>query len=263
MISVKNIKEYLDQWAPESLALEWDNVGLQCGYLENKVKSVIISMDIDSVILSMINQVDLDCIITHHPLIFKPLTQLDLSTIEGKIIQACIKNKTTILSYHTNLDKTDGGVNDCLMKQFNASDGTCFKDGIGKWIEQEHPSSLTDWLNRFQVVYKKALTICPRVKTDYDNYKHHLRITGETIEKPIKRIAFCGGSGRSLLSELIENKIDLFITGELNYHDELWCEMQGITVFLMGHKESEVFVLPEIETRLIKQFGQEFTIKVI
>ena len=72
--------------------------------------------------------------------------------------------------------------------------------------------------------------------------------------KKIKKIVFACGGAKSLLPNLISRDIDLLVTGELGYHELLFCELNNIPVYLLGHKNSEIFILAEIKDRLQKKF---------
>lgn len=70
-------------------------------------------------------------------------------------------------------------------------------------------------------------------------------------KKNIKRIAICGGSGAFLIKEAINKNVDLFLTGEIKYHQYFEAENKIILVEI-GHYESE---------NLIKDFFYDFLTK--
>lgn len=80
------------------------------------------------------------------------------------------------------------------------------------------------------------------------------RVRGAVPNETIKTIAFGCGSGKYLITDLIQSEIEVFITGEMDYHSALSCELNGITVIELGHKESESFVLTKIQNRLLTHF---------
>ncbi|PKR79013.1 Nif3-like dinuclear metal center hexameric protein [Halalkalibacillus sediminis] len=109
----------LNRLAPKSYAFEGDKIGLHVGSLSEPVDKVMVTLDVlESVVDEAIEQ-DIDLIIAHHPLIFKPLKSIDLSTEKGRIIKKLINHNISVYVAHTNLDITSGGVNDMLMKQLN------------------------------------------------------------------------------------------------------------------------------------------------
>jgi len=114
-----DVFQLMESWAPKKLAYDWDPIGLQIGSYHKKVKKVMVTLDVlDSVADEAIEQ-NVDLIISHHPLLFKPLSQLDTNTPKGRIVQKLIKHDITVYSAHTNLDIASGGVNDMLCEALN------------------------------------------------------------------------------------------------------------------------------------------------
>jgi GTP cyclohydrolase I len=229
---LSKIIEHLENWAPLDLAETWDNPGLQIGDIKAEIKSVLITLDIDINVLNHLKNNHSDLIITHHPLFFKPLKQI-IEVDVGKIARNFIKSDINLYSAHTNLDIACGGVNDCLIKAYNFApdNGVNFECGSGKWFANDKDLVMSDFLK------------C-----------HNGQLVGPDKSK-VKKVAFCCGSGKSVLSEAVELGIDLLITGELGYHEILFCELNDISVILLGHKESEIHVLPEIQICLKSKFN--------
>jgi dinuclear metal center YbgI/SA1388 family protein len=110
------IKEFED-WAPSGAAWERDNVGLQIGSREVKLKNILICLELDEEVLKEATKKNCNLIITHHPLIFNPIKKLDFGkNIQAKLIQQLIKNNISLYSAHTNLDFTIDGVSFELAK---------------------------------------------------------------------------------------------------------------------------------------------------
>lgn len=118
-LSNSDVFRIMEQWAPKSLAYDWDNVGLQIGSFNKSAKKIMITLDVlESVVdEAIINKVDL--IIAHHPLLFKPTKQVNLDSPQGGIIQKLIHHHISVYASHTNLDAADGGVNDILCDLLN------------------------------------------------------------------------------------------------------------------------------------------------
>ena len=116
----KEIIKYLEDWAPKAIAWNNDNVGLQIGVTETKIKNILLSLDLsDDVIQSAIEN-DCNLIITHHPLLYHPLKKLDFSNDQNaRLIQKLIKNNISLYSAHTNLDFTKHGVSFQLAKRLD------------------------------------------------------------------------------------------------------------------------------------------------
>src|SRR5512139_3015418 len=116
----KEIIKYLEDWAPKGIAWQKDNVGLQVGNPETKIMNILLSLDLrDEVIESAIKE-DCNLIITHHPLFYYPLKNLDFSKNKNALmIEKMIKNNIILYSAHTNLDFTKHGVSYQLAKRLD------------------------------------------------------------------------------------------------------------------------------------------------
>lgn len=114
----KEIIKYLEEWAPKGIAWDKDNVGLQVGDPEIKIKNVLLSLDLKEKVIESAIKENCNLIITHHPLLFYPLKNLDYSkNIIARMIEKLIKNNITLYSAHTNLDFTKHGVSYRLAKR--------------------------------------------------------------------------------------------------------------------------------------------------
>jgi len=109
-----DVFKIVEELAPKELAYDWDNVGLQVGSHNKRVNRIMVTLDVLENVVDEAIEKDVDLIIAHHPLIFKPLKQLNHDTVKGKIINKLIKHDITVYATHTNLDIAKGGVNDML-----------------------------------------------------------------------------------------------------------------------------------------------------
>lgn len=75
---------------------------------------------------------------------------------------------------------------------------------------------------------------------------NNVRVVGE-LDKKIKKIAVVNGGGASFLGKLEKIGVDLFITGDIKYHEALDAREMGISIFDIGHYESEYFFTDIIE----------------
>ncbi|MBU8916476.1 Nif3-like dinuclear metal center hexameric protein [Bacillus sp. FJAT-29953] len=116
------IIQLFEKFAPKSLAMEGDKIGLQIGRLNQKVERVMIALDIlDSVIDEAIEK-KVQLIIAHHPPIFRPLKNIITDTVQGQIIEKLLKHDIAVYAAHTNLDVAKGGVNDWLAEALGLED---------------------------------------------------------------------------------------------------------------------------------------------
>jgi len=114
----KEIIKYLEEWAPKGIAWEKDNVGIQIGDPEIKIKNILLSLDLTGEVIKAAQKGNCNLVITHHPVLFYPLKNLDFSKSRiAKMIETLIKNNITLYSAHTNLDFTKHGVSYQLAKK--------------------------------------------------------------------------------------------------------------------------------------------------
>jgi len=112
--TVAQFVRILDHLAPPRLAESWDNVGLQIGNRDWPVKKVWTALDPLPEVVARACENDVDLLVTHHPLFFKPVKRIDCSSPLGGIAEMALSHRLAIFSAHTNLDSVPGGVNDVL-----------------------------------------------------------------------------------------------------------------------------------------------------
>jgi dinuclear metal center YbgI/SA1388 family protein len=117
LMTVSDFIKIIHDFASPALAYDWDNVGFLLGDAALPVKKVLLCLDItnDSVDYAVKN--DADLIISHHPMIFKPIKK-----ITNPLFLKLIKNDIAVISAHTNLDITKGGVNHRLAELLQLSE---------------------------------------------------------------------------------------------------------------------------------------------
>ncbi len=124
----------MEAWAPKYLAYDWDNVGMQIGSFQKPVNKVMVSLDVleSTVDEAIANNIDL--IIAHHPLLFKPLKQLNMDSPKGRIIRKLLAHDISVYAAHTNLDTARGGVNDMLCDRLGISNRDILIDSYSEKV---------------------------------------------------------------------------------------------------------------------------------
>lgn len=114
---VGDLTKYLDDWAPPGAAWEKDNVGLQIGSRRQKIKSIMLCLELNDEVLKEALQKKCNFIFTHHPLIFKPIKKLDTENNSlAELIEKLFKHNISVYSAHTNFDSIKDGVSFELAK---------------------------------------------------------------------------------------------------------------------------------------------------
>jgi dinuclear metal center YbgI/SA1388 family protein len=81
-----------------------------------------------------------------------------------------------------------------------------------------------------------------------------MQIVGD-LERSIRRVAIACGAAGEFLSDAVKAKADLFLTGEMRFHDYLSAQNQGIALLLPGHYASERPAVEALAGQLKGQFG--------
>lgn len=116
------IIQLFEQFSPKGLAMEGDKIGLQIGRLNKKVERVMIALDVLEQVIDEAIEKDVQLIIAHHPIIYRPLKNLLTDTTQGKMIEKLLKHDIAVYAAHTNLDVAKGGVNDLLAEALGLED---------------------------------------------------------------------------------------------------------------------------------------------
>lgn len=117
MITAADIEKAINEFAPFKLAADWDNSGFQVGDKNAAVTDVLIALDISKEVIEEALELDCELIITHHPLLFSPLDRIEKNQSPGDLIYKLIKNDITLISAHTNVDRSEEGLNDYLAEK--------------------------------------------------------------------------------------------------------------------------------------------------
>ncbi len=112
----------MEKIASPQLAMEWDNCGWQLGNPGEPVSNILVTMDVDLKVYQEAQEKNCQLIISHHPLFFKGMKQIDLQKPHGALVAALIRSNIAVYAAHTNLDCAVGGVNDMLARCIGLKD---------------------------------------------------------------------------------------------------------------------------------------------
>lgn len=107
---------------PPALAEEWDNVGLQVGDPAAELKRVLICLDPTERAVAAALAAGAQAIVTHHPLILRPLKSLTPADETGRVLLQAVRAGVAVLCAHTNLDRARGGLNDWLAARLGLAE---------------------------------------------------------------------------------------------------------------------------------------------
>jgi dinuclear metal center YbgI/SA1388 family protein len=114
MTAARDWIDILDEWYPPSWAEEWDNSGLQVGDRSWAAERVLVALDPTEEVVAEAADRGCGLLVTHHPLLFRPLSRLEVGTPVGRALQAALAGRVTVVACHTNADVASPGVSDAL-----------------------------------------------------------------------------------------------------------------------------------------------------
>ena len=262
--TVGDIIKQVEGLAPAELAEPWDNVGLQVGSREWPVARVWVALDPLPQVVAAACRAAVDLLITHHPLIFKPLKSIDCTTPAGDIIHSALRHHLAIFSAHTNLDSAAGGVNDTLAQNIGLINLRALQqDDRGERGRRGSDEPVVQGLGRTgDLPHETTLAALAReLKQRLD--LEAVAIAGDPT-LPVSRVALCSGSGASLLGDFFASNAQVYISGDMRYHDARDVETAGRGLIDIGHFASEhlvVDVLAEKLTDVLNKSGADIAVE--
>jgi dinuclear metal center YbgI/SA1388 family protein len=260
--TIADIVKIMNQFAPPWLAEEWDNVGLQIGDLRWPARSIWTALDPTLEVVKAACKEDVDLLVTHHPLFFRPIKSIDFHSPYGSIIKTAVQHQLAIFSAHTNLDMVRDGVNDVLARrlglkrieilqphkweqQFKAGDEETrhVSPAIGKEIG--HGIGRIGALDKIRSLKSLALIVKERLNLDF------VKIAGNQKLK-VSQVAICSGSGSSLMKSFLASTAQAYISGDIHYHDARDAESANRAIIDIGHFASEHLMVEALAQQLAK-----------
>lgn len=230
-VKIKEVLSALEHFAPLPLQESWDNAGLQIGLTEAEVSGALLCLDVTEAIMDEAIRRGCNVVVSHHPLLFHPLRTIAGKSEVERIVMKAIKSDIAILSMHTNMDNAQGGVNHKMAEKLGLS-------GV-EFIAPKTVESITCGSGVVGILPQpmSALSFIQHVKETFGVASAHCNAL---LNRPISRVALCGGAGDFLLDDALRAHADAFITGEMHYH-----RYQGhddeLQICVIGHYESEQF----------------------
>ena len=230
-VKIKEVLSALERFAPLPLQESWDNAGLQVGLTETEVSGALLCLDVTEKIVDEAIAKGCNLIVSHHPLLFRGLKTISDLTDVQRTVMKVIENRLCVISMHTNMDNAKDGVNFRIASKLGLHDvrfmASKTVDGVeaGSGVTGSLPEPVA--ADEFIMAVKKAFDV-------------ECAMCNELLQRPVRKVAVCGGAGDFLLDEAISAGADAFITGEMHYHQYFGYE-QRIQICVIGHYQSEQF----------------------
>ena len=245
MTAIKKVCGFLDSFAPTRLAEEWDNVGLLVGDPTIEAKKVMTCLTVTPESAGEAIEKNVDLIVSHHPLPFRPLKRLTTETVASRLLWELVRAGVSIYSPHTGFDSASQGINQTLGEKIGLS-------GLSPLVPiKDDPAELG--AGRIG-----SLQSAPSLRSFIDTIKAEFELEGlhvvGDLDEPVKLVAVACGSGGSFLEKARRAHCDTFVTGEATFHTCLEAKANGISLVLLGHHTSERFAVEDLSGRLASKF---------
>lgn len=236
---VADIVRILERMAPPTMAEAWDNVGLQVGRPDQPIGSVWTALDPAPNVIRAAVEAGVDLLVSHHPLIFKPLQRIDgTSPVGGSILHAAAHG-LCVYVMHTNYDAAPGGLNDRLAKRL----GVTGLQPLGP--REPAPGGAAGRCGRLA----PGRRLRELAETAKQRLGGAVRVVGD-LERRVTRAAVVAGSGGDLLPLFLQSDADVFITGDLRYHHAREIEAADRAAIDVGHFHSERLMAEDVAAHL-------------
>ena len=246
-LKVKDVVEVIEGFAPVSLQEGWDNSGLCIGSADAPVSSVLLGLDCTPELVDEAVACGADMIITHHPLIFSGLKKISPDNPVGEAVIKAIRAGISIYAAHTNADKVIAGVSGAMAARLGLVNVTILDDdgdGTGLGVVGDLP---------------QPISADEAIRLVKDRFSLKAMRTSRPLEGEISRVAMCGGSGGSLIGAAIRSGAQLYLSGDISYHN--FFTKDGFMIMDIGHYESEIEIV-EILFSLIKKNFPTFAVRI-
>ena len=237
MLASEVINAY-EAFCPQEFSIEGDSRGLQIGTLDKDIQSVMVALDIREETVTEAIEKGVNLIIVKHAPIFRPIKDLVADRAQNQIYIDLIKHDIVVYVSHTNIDIVPDGLNDWFCQLLD--------------IEDTEPLSMTGeglGIGRIgQVASQTFGQLADKVKETFG--LDALRIVSydpADLERVIKRVAICGGSGQSFYKDALAKGAEVYITGDIYYHTAQDMLSDGLLALDPGHHIEVLFVSKLVE----------------
>lgn len=219
-VTVKDIYEAINAFAPFELAEEWDNAGILAGSAEQAVTGVLCALDLNPMVIDEAIEKGCNLIVTHHPILFRGRKNLREDDAEGRMLAKLVRANIALIAAHTNFDNALPGVNNALAERLNLANVQALENGM------RMGETRINTLDEFCAFACEALGA-------------PVRCYGEA-NREIHRIAVLGGAGEDFCMQALAAGADVYLTGECAHHKAWDAYLSGLCVLEAGHAATEL-----------------------
>lgn len=246
-MKISEITDAIEAFAPLAWQEDYDNAGLIVGRPDDEVHAALLAVDVTEEVLDEAEEKGCDMVITHHPIVFRPLKRFNSADYVQRCVERAIRCGIALYACHTNLDSAPGGMSWQLAEQLGigelevlqpsgkpvvpqaVAEGVCppcsaasdARVGFGVVGNLSEPVGTEAFLRRMQRLL------------DVRCVRH-----SDIVRPEVRRVAVCTGAGASMIGDARRAGADLYVTADLKYNDFMTPD-RALTVADIGHFESE------------------------
>ena len=222
----RDLVRIIEDFCPVETAESWDNCGFQIDCGNERIDRILVSLEVTGKVIEEAKELKVDMILTHHPLLFTGIKKIEHSDVIGAYVIELIRSGISVYSCHTSFDKLIGGNNDYMgqllelnhIRPFDRDNGFCRKGETA-----------------FDVTFAELIH---RAAEAFNIEERHFRWVGD-LTRTVETVGWCTGAGSEFLKDAADDGCDLFITGDLKYHEAQTAKEMGLCVLDAGHYGSE------------------------
>ena len=246
-MTVSDIANFLENFAPPELAEDWDNTGLLVGADGDDVSSIMTCLTLTPDVAAEAIEKQAGLIVTHHPILFRGVQQITGRNSEGQLLLDLIRAGIAVYSPHTSYDSALAGINQQLAEMLELSDiaplrpiegsNTESSIGSGRYGQLNDSTKLAELIDRVKAVLRVEQTW----------------YVGDP-ERPVHRVGIACGSAAEFMRDAAALDCDVLLTGEARFHACLEARTLGIGLILPGHYATERPAMVNMAGQLETQF---------
>lgn len=229
--TVREIADWIGDWANPAWAEPYDNCGLLIGHEQQQVDCIVTALDVTEKAIDYALSVGAQMIVSHHPLIFRPVKTIADSSRDGARLLRIIEKRLAVCAAHTNMDAALGGTNDIAAERLGLLDVKPLRPvgetdsgaGMGRLGRLGRSMSVRE----FALFAKKAFDA------------QSVRLVSAQPEQLIYRVALCTGKGMEFFQDAVTERADVYLTGDVTYHEAEAALSTGVSIVDAGHYATE------------------------
>lgn len=281
--------DLIEEFAPTEWFEDEDNSGIQVRCGREDIGRVLVCMELNDEVIAEAVAKQADMIITHHPLLFRPVSKITSDTPVGRYLLQVIGSGIDVYSSHLAFDAAPRGNNMYLAQLLRLKDVAVPEDWEGEeddedddlTIEQAGTPRVSFLGDKEEVRYftgdeedefeydedevgsigylpvpMSCQELCTYVERRLDLPVNYIRCVDGGREK-LEKIAFCTGAGGDFIYTAVRENCDAYITGDLKLHEAQYAKAMGLTVIDAGHYGTEKIFTENFAAQLRKAAEEE------